>query len=123
MVLTPFRVTPQAPHHSVLSHRNVLSVLYSHHIQTLPQYSQIFTKYLTVSEGVFLISVLVLANISTFSLTFFATSMINTYYTVMGDVYQWDVSSGFNKPINLTVLKSVYEIDGVEKLREGTVYQ
>ena len=70
-------------------------------------------------RGIFLISVLVLANISTFSLTFFATSIINTYYTVMGDVYQWDVSLGFNKPINLTVLKSVYEIDGVEKVEGG----
>jgi len=35
LVLTPFRVTPQAPHHIVLS------VLYCHHIQVLPQYSQI----------------------------------------------------------------------------------
>ncbi|MCD6515539.1 MAG: MFS transporter [Candidatus Odinarchaeota archaeon] len=51
-VSTPFRVTPQAPHRSVLSHRNVLSVLYSHHIRTLLQYSQVLTNYLTVSEGV-----------------------------------------------------------------------
>jgi len=45
LVLTPFRVTPQAPH------RIALSVLYCHHIQVLPQYSQMLIKHLTVSEG------------------------------------------------------------------------
>ena len=51
-VSIPFRVTPQAPHRGVLSHCGVLSVLYSHHIRTLSQYSQMLIKYLTVPEGV-----------------------------------------------------------------------
>jgi len=49
--LDPVQGNPTSPHRGVLSHCGVLSVLYSHHIQTLPQYSQMLIKHLTVSEG------------------------------------------------------------------------
>ncbi len=70
-------------------------------------------------RGAILISILVLANVSTFGLTFFAVSLVDTYNTAINDVYQWDISVNFEHPVNSTVFNQIREISGVERVEGG----
>lgn len=66
-------------------------------------------------RAIFLISALIISNIATFSMTYFAYSFTETY-SLVGDMFLWDADVSVSYPVNNTVIRNLTKIDGVKQI-------